>query len=570
MNLINATFDWLEANFKGEVDFVVWTGDNARHDIDSRVPRSLPEIFDLNRYIAARIRQAFGKVPVVASIGNNDIYPHNIMFPGPSAITTEFLDIWRHHIPESQLHTFAGGGYYSIEAIKNHLLLISLNTLYMFDNNKAVDGCPPDDESGRDSDPGTEHLAWLEQQLLLARARGMQVWLTGHVPPTPENWYPRCYDTYGELVLSFHDTIVGQLFGHMNVDHFTFIGASDVLPSSSSSRPLTSPSSPVNVLRSSGSVAETLKETYEALPKRRKTHLEDYSVITINPSVIPTYFPAVRIWQYNTSVESRWQQPMDAAIQRENETQLVSLQGDESEDDEDEDHEDHDDLDGDDDDERPPPRARTFLSALAAPLQLVPTTLISLLPPSHPLFSIFSPSPLPLKKRKKHKRRPRPPPRMPRHFSPDSPSLTNCYLTPLGYSQFYIDLDGANLHSGFGPGEKGRAAEAESSLQSVRPPPKWQVEYLTFGAEAFARGLLGGGQGSAVPVGVLDEDVRKVVQGEGVDKVASIVDALRKAKVVPYELGDLTVGSWVGLARRVVKTKKRWRKFLRRMCGGEV
>ena len=71
LTLINATFDWLEANFKDEVDFVVWTGDNARHDIDSRVPRSLPEIFELNRYVASRIRSAFGKVPVVTSIGNN-------------------------------------------------------------------------------------------------------------------------------------------------------------------------------------------------------------------------------------------------------------------------------------------------------------------------------------------------------------------------------------------------------------------------------------------------------------------------------------------------------------------
>ena len=28
---VNATFDWIEQHFKGEVDFVVWTGDNARH-----------------------------------------------------------------------------------------------------------------------------------------------------------------------------------------------------------------------------------------------------------------------------------------------------------------------------------------------------------------------------------------------------------------------------------------------------------------------------------------------------------------------------------------------------------
>lgn len=50
---------------------------------------------------------------------------------------------------------------------------------------------------------------WLEQQLLLARARGMQVWLTGHVPATKANWYGDCYTRFGELTLAFQDTIVG-------------------------------------------------------------------------------------------------------------------------------------------------------------------------------------------------------------------------------------------------------------------------------------------------------------------------------------------------------------------------
>lgn len=90
-------------------------------------------------------------------------------------------------------------------------MLISLNTLYFYENNKAVDGCPAPRSSmkGGDDDPGTEHLLWLEQQLLLARARGMQVWLTGHVPATQATWYEECYNRFGELMLAFQDTIVG-------------------------------------------------------------------------------------------------------------------------------------------------------------------------------------------------------------------------------------------------------------------------------------------------------------------------------------------------------------------------
>lgn len=71
LNLVNATFDWFSTHLRDEIDFVVWTGDNARHDIDSGLPRSLPEIFESNRHIATRMREVFGDIPVVASIGNN-------------------------------------------------------------------------------------------------------------------------------------------------------------------------------------------------------------------------------------------------------------------------------------------------------------------------------------------------------------------------------------------------------------------------------------------------------------------------------------------------------------------
>lgn len=169
-------------------------------------------------------------------------------------ITSEYLSIWHSFIPEHFQHTFARGGYYSVEAIKGDLVVVSLNTLYFYSRNSIVDGCPPFDEdlafshavanastsrsahldpslhpsspaaaslfrsyisslrdsaSARAIDPGTEQLLWLEQQLTLARARGMQVWLTGHVPATRDNWYEGCYRRYAELVLAWQDTVVG-------------------------------------------------------------------------------------------------------------------------------------------------------------------------------------------------------------------------------------------------------------------------------------------------------------------------------------------------------------------------
>lgn len=184
LSLVNATFDWLEKHLKHEVDFVVWTGDNARHDIDSRKPRSLKEIMQLNRFIGGKIREVFGHIPVISSVGNNDVYrrsldssfgkyipktdeikisnvlaAHNIMLPGVSPITSGLLKAWEHFIPEVHHHSFARGGYYSIDAIEQELLLISLNTLYFYDANKAVGGCAVPTKSS-EVDPGNEELDW--------------------------------------------------------------------------------------------------------------------------------------------------------------------------------------------------------------------------------------------------------------------------------------------------------------------------------------------------------------------------------------------------------------------------
>jgi hypothetical protein len=54
---------------------LVGTGDNARHDIDSEIPRTPSEINQLNRMMVRRMKETFGEdVVVVPSRGNNDIY----------------------------------------------------------------------------------------------------------------------------------------------------------------------------------------------------------------------------------------------------------------------------------------------------------------------------------------------------------------------------------------------------------------------------------------------------------------------------------------------------------------
>lgn len=118
--------------------------------------------------------------------------PFHLIYRAPMAHKSDttitvlllILSIWGPYIPGSLYHTFARGAYFSAEVIPSTLAVISMNTLYFYDSNSVVDGCPPERKSGKD-DPGTEQLQWLEAQLDMYRDRGMQVWVMGHVPPTP-------------------------------------------------------------------------------------------------------------------------------------------------------------------------------------------------------------------------------------------------------------------------------------------------------------------------------------------------------------------------------------------------
>ena len=51
----------------------------------------------------------------------------------------------------------------------------------------VADGC-----ADNTKDPGAFELEWLEVQLDQFRERGMQVWLTGHVPPHLGMYFDNC------------------------------------------------------------------------------------------------------------------------------------------------------------------------------------------------------------------------------------------------------------------------------------------------------------------------------------------------------------------------------------------
>ena len=349
MSLVNETFRWIEENLKDEIDFVIWTGDSVRHDNDEKRPRTADEIVELNELLAQKWVDLFGvsdrakkspssiprlSIPVIPTFGNNDILPHNIFRGGPNTWTKKFAEIWRHFIPEDQRHTFVEGGWFTIEVIPNKLAVISLNTMYFFESNSAVDGC------SSKSEPGYEHMEWLRVQLQLLRSRRMKAILIGHVAPARSNekksWDESCWQKYTLWMDRYRDVVVAGLYGHMNIDHFMLQDShkvnidtvlekpgDDTIATLSKEDYLVSlrkqwsslPSPPAGLfdkLRSDSLELDASKQKQKSKKERKREkkerkflkkiggpYAERYSLTLVSPSLVPNYFPTLRVVEYN-------------------------------------------------------------------------------------------------------------------------------------------------------------------------------------------------------------------------------------------------------------------------------
>ncbi|OIW35540.1 hypothetical protein CONLIGDRAFT_651543 [Coniochaeta ligniaria NRRL 30616] len=329
LSLVNATFDWISANLKDEIDFVIWTGDSARHDSDEDIPRSPAQVLGTNRLVADKFADTFSDpsgvgmtIPVIPTLGNNDILPHNILLPGPNKWLKYYTDIWRHFIPEEQRHSFEFGGWFYVEVIPNKLAVFSLNTLYFFDRNAGVDDCTTP------SEPGYKQMEWLRIQLQFLRSRGMKAILMGHVPParteSKKLWDETCWQKYTLWLQQYRDVVTGGIFGHMNIDHFmlqdtkdvdigvvtgssTEFGAREAMDDELSAE---STADYLQELRigwsnlvkpTSGGAGDEGHKKGKKPKKPRDPWAERYQLSLVGPSIVPNYFPTLRVVEYNIS-----------------------------------------------------------------------------------------------------------------------------------------------------------------------------------------------------------------------------------------------------------------------------
>ncbi|CEI87801.1 hypothetical protein RMCBS344292_02209 [Rhizopus microsporus] len=298
--LVYHNIEYIANEWKNKIDFVIWTGDNARHDGDALITRTKKEIIGYNQKVTRLLKEAFTldsdrTLPIVPCIGNNDVHPHNALRGiKHNPQLEEFSVLWQDFIPSDQMKSFKKGGYFAIDVVPG-LRVLSLNTLYFFSSNDVVGSCHDP------TSPGHRHIKWMRSQLKRARRDNVKVIIIGHVPPTVKTFKDSCLDDYIRLSTKFADVITGHMYGHANMDHFQIIGTT--MSSSSIMSGLDQEKeSAVEIYKDAGRFISTLKRQYRKVKKIR--HTEDLVVVHVAPPMLPLFYPTFRINEYETNHSS--------------------------------------------------------------------------------------------------------------------------------------------------------------------------------------------------------------------------------------------------------------------------
>ncbi|KAJ3155359.1 Endopolyphosphatase [Geranomyces michiganensis] len=283
MSLMDATFDWMNKNTH-DVDFIIYTGDSARHDRDTLMPRLAAEVVADHQIVANRIVSTFdlSATKFIPTWGNNDQFKYNTMAAEGDPVIANMTTVWA---PFSLgLETSAvwkKGGYFSYE-VKPGLIVLSLNSMLLFASNKLTKDCSVTGSAGADM------LSWVSDTLTSIQAAGKKAYIMQHVPPTDIKgtalYFPGCQTQYIDLIGRHSKTIVGSFFGHTNSDYVSFVYTNNTA----------SPSDGPFFLNTVTDKPPTLD-----FSKNCVLH-----VMSQGPSIIPSNNPAVRVYSYSTQKET--------------------------------------------------------------------------------------------------------------------------------------------------------------------------------------------------------------------------------------------------------------------------
>ncbi|CAO3592653.1 unnamed protein product [Absidia cylindrospora] len=270
--LVDASFKFMKESLQ-DIDFIIYTGDTARHDRDKKMERTESNVLDDHKTVVNYFKKTYdvSSIKLIPTIGNNDAIEHNDVTT-KSSIYKSLESIWK-PFNLNLGDTFQDGGYFIQDDVVPGLRVMNVNSMFFFKKNDAVKGC---DKSGS---PGATQIAWMKKSLEAAKKDNVMIYVMGHVPPNDDDgselFTSSCLDQYYQLLGEYGDIIAGHFTGHTNNDMLTA-----VVPDGKSFKPVPAIADKSNL---------------------KKLKVNNVSTMLFNaPSIIPVNNPAIRVYEYET------------------------------------------------------------------------------------------------------------------------------------------------------------------------------------------------------------------------------------------------------------------------------
>ncbi len=178
-------------------------------------------------FMTYKLHEAMPNLDIYGVIGNNDSYDGDYNTTSNGQFFADTAKMWANltHQPNNKrelLKDFPLAGYYAVTLSDKHTRLIVLNTVLF--SSRAL---------GKGSDlAANQELAWLHQQLLLAKEEKLHVLLALHIPPgidvhntvktafgnVKEFWQPAYQKVFMKELQNNGSLIIGILSGHLHMD----------------------------------------------------------------------------------------------------------------------------------------------------------------------------------------------------------------------------------------------------------------------------------------------------------------------------------------------------------------
>ena len=202
---LNTLTSFAQAAKDLDVDFIIWTGDNAEHN---NYNSSQEEVYYTTQTIKDTIEEAFNKnITVYPVVGNHEVYPNDLWKPGNTEIFSELAEVYKDYFFEDQAYdTFSKYGYYTELHPDTNLRIVALNCLYCDSVNYHTMSTTHEEAKAE--------FIWLEQVLRDAEKNNEYVYILDHFPINGDFTLYECSKRLRALFDRFDYIIRGYFSGH--------------------------------------------------------------------------------------------------------------------------------------------------------------------------------------------------------------------------------------------------------------------------------------------------------------------------------------------------------------------